>query len=170
MAEQLTTPRELLVSCLRRMLWIELQLVEHVLPELTEEAHATDLKHGFERHLLETEQHVETVRDVLGDLLAPSDPEESPAFEGLVKEHEQLVERSADGHLMTDLAHAVAAIATEHLELASYEALASLAEALGEEEVGIRLREVMEQEEFALEQVERATAKLLAEQVESERL
>jgi hypothetical protein len=44
----------------------------------------------------------------------------------------------------------------------------SLAESLGEDEVGIRLREVMEQEEVALEQVESATAKLLAEQVESE--
>jgi ferritin-like metal-binding protein YciE len=72
--------------------------------------------------------------------------------------------------LLNDLAHAQAAAATEHLELAAYESLASLAEALGEESVAIRLREVMEQEEFALEQVESATAKLLAEKVESERL
>jgi hypothetical protein len=34
----------------------------------------------------------------------------------------------------------------------------------------MRLREVLEQEEFALEQVEGAMAKLLAEKVESERL
>jgi ferritin-like metal-binding protein YciE len=54
--------------------------------------------------------------------------------------------------------------------LATYESLISLAESLGEEEVGIRLREVMEQEELALEQVERAMSKLLAEKVESSRL
>ena len=71
---------------------------------------------------------------------------------------------------MRDLAHAVAALATEHLELATYESLVSLAESLGEEEAGIRLREVLEQEEIALEQVESALAKLLAEQVESARL
>ncbi|HZT94671.1 MAG TPA: DUF892 family protein [Gaiellaceae bacterium] len=171
MAEQLTTPRELLAACLRQMLWIERQLADVVLPRLSEQAHAPDLRRGFERHLLETESHVATVRDVLGDLHESIRPEESAAFRGLVAEHEQLVGRVAeDDHLLTDLAHAVAALATEHLELATYETLVSLAESLGEEEAGIRLREVMEQEEFALEQVEGALAKLLAEKVESDRL
>jgi hypothetical protein len=45
-----------------------------------------------------------------------------------------------------------------------------VAESAGEEAIGIRLREVLEQEEFALEQVEGAMAKLLAEKVESELL
>ena len=93
------------------------------------------------------------------------------ASAGLVTQHEQLVGRVAeDDHLLSDLAHGVAALATEHLELATYESLVSLAESLGEEEVAIRLREVLEQEEIALEQVERAMAKLLAEKVESARL
>jgi ferritin-like metal-binding protein YciE len=168
MAEQLTTPRELLAACLRQMLWIERQLADDVLPRLREQAHAPDLRSGFDRHLLETESHVSTVRDVLGDLHVPVRPEESPSFRGLVAQHEQLVGRVADDDpVLTDLAHAVAALATEHLELAAYESLVGLAESLGEEEVGIRLREVMEQEEIALEQVERAMAKLLAEKVES---
>lgn len=170
MAGQLTTPRELLAVRLRQMLGIELQLADEVLPQLAAAAHATDLRRGFERHLLETRDHVDTVRDVLDDLHVPAEPEESPGFRGLVAEHEQLVARCADGHLMTDLAHAVAALATEHVELAAYETLVSLAESLGEEEIGIRLREVLEQEEFALEQVESGIAKLLAERVESERL
>jgi ferritin-like metal-binding protein YciE len=171
MAEQLTTSRELLAVCLRQMLWIERQLAYDVLPRLREQAHAPDLRAGFGRHLLETESHVSTVRDVLADLRVPAEPEESPGFRGLVAEHEQLVGRVAeDDHLLRDLAHAVSALATEHLELAAYESLVSLAESLGEEEVGIRLREVLEQEEFALEQVENAMAKLLAEKVESARL
>ena len=166
MPEQLTTPRELFAACLRQMLWIERQLAEDVLPRLREEVHAPDLRAGFDRHLLETESHISTVRDVLDDLHAPVVPEESPSFRGLVAEHEQLVGRVADDDpVLTDLAHSVAALATEHLELATYETLVSLAESLGEEEIGIRLREVMEQEEFALEQVERAMAKLLAEKV-----
>lgn len=171
MAELLTNPRELLAARLRQMLWIELQLSEDVLPQLREQAHAPDLQWAFERHILETEGHVEAVREVLRDLEAPADPEESPAFEGLVAEHEQLVKQVfEDGHLLSDLAHAQAALATEHLEMAGYRSLASLAETLGEETIGIRLRELMEQEELALEQVERATAKLLAEKVESKRL
>jgi ferritin-like metal-binding protein YciE len=168
MAEQLTTPRELLAACLRQMLWIESKLADAVLPQLREQAHAPQLRAGFDRHLLETESHVSTVRDVLGDLHVPAEPEESPGFRGLVVEHELLVGRVADDDpVLTDLAHGVAALATEHLELATYETLVSLAESLGEEEIGIRLREVMEQEEIALEQVERAMAKLLAEKVAS---
>jgi ferritin-like metal-binding protein YciE len=129
------------------------------------------LRHGFDRHLVETKAHAATVRDLLGDLHVSTEPEESPSFRGLLTEHEQLAGRVVqDDHLLNDLAHAIAALATEHLELASYEALVSLAESLGEEEVASRLREVLEQEEIALEQVESALAKLLAEQVESARL
>ena len=104
MAEQLTTPRELLGACLRQMLWIERQLADDVLPRLREQAHAPHLRAGFDRHLLETESHVSTVRDVLGDLHLPAEPEESPSFRGLVAEHEQLVGRVAeDDHLLRDL-------------------------------------------------------------------
>ena len=169
MTEPLATPRELLAACLRQMLWVEQQLAHRVLPELSERVHSTDLKRRFDRHRLETEGHVRTVRGVLDDLDLPAEPEESPAFRGLVAEHEQLARR-CESPVMCDLAHAVAALAAEHLELATYEALVSVAESVGEEEIGIRLREVLEQEEFALEQVEGAMAKLLAEKVESERL
>jgi ferritin-like metal-binding protein YciE len=171
MAEQLTTPRELLAACLRQMLWIERELAYTVLPRLSEQAHTPDLRAGLDRHLLETEAHATTVRDVLGELGVPAEPEESPGFRGLLAEHEQLADRvSADDHLLNDLAHAVAALATEHLELATYESLVSLAESLGEEQIAIRLREILEQEEIALEHVESAMAKLLAEKVESARL
>jgi ferritin-like metal-binding protein YciE len=169
MAEPLSTPRELLAACLRQMLWIERQLADEVLPELSELVRSTDLKRSFDRHRLETDAHVRTVRDVLADLRLPAEPEESPALRGLVAEHEQLAGR-CESPVMCDLAHAVAALAAEHLEIATYEALVSVAESAGEEEIGIRLREVLEQEEFALEQVEAAMAKLLAEKVESERL
>ena len=171
MAELLTTPRELFAARLRQMLWVESQLADEVLPQLLGKAHATDLRFGFERHLFETRQHVDTIRAVLHELQVSADPQESPALKGLVKEHEQLSKQVAEADpLLGDLAHAQAAAATEHLELAAYDSLVSLAQALDEEPIAIRLREVMEQEEFALEQIDRATAKLLAEKVESERL
>ena len=171
MPELLISPRDLLAARLRQMLWVELQLSEKVLPRLLEQAHSIDLKHGFQRHLLETERHVATVREILHELEAPAGPEESPALQGLVREHEELVAQVAgDSRLLEDLAHAQAASATEHLEMAAYDSLSGLAEALGEEEIATRLREVMEQEELALELVDRSQAKLLAEKVESERL
>jgi ferritin-like metal-binding protein YciE len=55
----------------------------------------------------------------------------------------------------------------EHLEIAAYTELRSLANALGEEDVAIRLQEILEQEQYALELAEKALAKVLAEHVES---
>jgi ferritin-like metal-binding protein YciE len=170
-AEQLTNPRELFAARLREMLWIELKLAEDVLPQLLDQSHSTDLQYAFERHLLETREHVEVVRGMLAGLEVPIDPEESPALKGLVSEHEELVKRiESSRHDLLDLAHAQAAAATEHIEMAAYDALAGMAEALGEEELATTLRELMEQEQFALEQVKRALTTLLAEKVESERL
>ena len=171
MADVLLSPRDLLAARLRQMLWVELQLSQKVLPKLLEQAHATDLKHGFGRHLRETEGHVATVRDILEELEVPARPEESPALQGLLAEHEQLLAQiGGENRLLEDLAHAQAAAATEHLEIAAYDSLSGLAEALGEESIAIRLRELMEQEELALELLDRSQAKLLAEKVESERL
>jgi ferritin-like metal-binding protein YciE len=170
-ADPLTDAEELLVARLRTMLGIELALAGHVLPELVEGASAPDLRLAFERHLLETKEHVRAVREALRELAVHVEPEESAAFQGLVEEHERLLERVDESRPeLRDLAHVESAAATEHLEMAAYDSLASLAEALGREELAIRLRDLMEQEQFALEEVERAATKLLAEKVESERL
>lgn len=164
-AEPLTSPRELLAARLRRLLWIELELAEEVLPALLAAAHALDLRYGLERHLHETRGHVDALRDVLHELRVPGDPERSPALQGIVKEHEHLLKRvSGRGRLLSDLAHAQSLTALEHLELAGYASLVGLAEALGEQQVATRLRTLLEQEELALELVGRATARLLAEQ------
>ena len=171
MSEFLTNPRELLAARLRQMLWLERQLAEEVLPELRAQADAHDLQWAFHRHCLETERHVAGLRTVLGELDVAAEPEESPAFKGLMAEHAQLLEQIPDDDsLLRDLAHAQAAAMTELLEVAAYKWLASLAEALGERTIAILLHEVMEQERLALELVEGATAKLLAEKVESTRL
>ncbi len=170
MAEPVTSAEDLFQARLRQMLFVELKLADEVLPLLLGEARSTDLRYAFERHLAETRGHVQTLRDILSGLEVHAEPETSPALLGVVDEHEQLVKRIASsGHLVSDLVHAEAAAATEHLEMSAYHMLSSMAEALGEEEIAIRLREVMEQEELALEFVDRAAAKLLAEKVESER-
>ena len=139
MAGQLTTPRELLAACLRQMLWIERQLAYDVLPRLREQA--LHRIYGPASAGIFSRPSPMSGRCATSSAISSSaEPEESPGFRGLVAEHEQLVGRVAeDDHLLSDLAHGVAALATEHLELATYESLVSLAESLGEEEVAIRL-------------------------------
>lgn len=142
---------ELLVDRLRRVLWVEERLHDEVLPAALERARATDLRDGIERHLVETRQHALTVRTILNLLGEQQRAVEEPAF------HAEL-----GG---TDLELCELLVRTEHLEIASYTFLRSLANALGEEDVGVRLTEILEQEEYALELVQKATAKILAETV-----
>jgi ferritin-like metal-binding protein YciE len=168
MSDPITSPADLFEARLREMLFVEERLADEVLPRLLREAHSTDLRFGFERHLAETQGHVEIVRDLLSELGVRATPERSPALEALVAEHDRLLERVGEGGAVaSDLVHAMAASATEHLEMASYDVLSSMAEAFGHETVAVRLRELFEQEELALELVDRAVTKLLAEEVES---
>jgi ferritin-like metal-binding protein YciE len=145
---------EAFVARLHQMLWVEQTLANEVLPLVYERVHGVGLKYGVERHQLETKQHVMTVRTCLNLIGERQEGIESPALLGL---REELGE--------TDLELADFLAKSEHLEIAAYTWLRSAANALGEEDLAMRLTEVLEQEQYALELVEKETAKLLAENV-----
>ena len=73
--------------------------------------------------------NVETVFEILGE--TPHE-EECIAFEGLKKEHEEMVKESASS--LIDLVDLGAAARTENYEIAAYEGLRRMAKALGESE------------------------------------
>ena len=150
------TAQELLIHRLHQMLWVEERLSEDILPHCYEHVSATDLKYGIERHQLETKQHLLTVRTILNLLGERQHGSETALLAGLEAELGE-----------TDLEIADLLAKGEHLEIAAYTTLRSLANALGEEEIAIRLTEILEQEEYALELVQKATAKILAETVEN---
>jgi ferritin-like metal-binding protein YciE len=159
-------PRSLFLHELRTMLWVEHELAETVLPELFELVRATGLRRDVGRHLRETEGHERNVRRVLVRLGERADPEPAPALLALRQEHESLL-RLVDREELADLVHADAIARTEHYELAVYGGLVHLARALALPlELVALLRENMEQEAYALEQVEDALAQLLAERIE----
>ena len=134
------------------MLWIEETLAHEVLPLLLEHAEGNDLCYGLERHRLETKEHALGVRVALEKLGAHPLPEPTPDLPVPDLEH-------------GDLGIVETIMKTEHLEIAAYTLLRSVANALGEEEIALRLQEVLEQEQYALELTEKAAAKLLAERV-----
>ena len=139
---------------LHQMLWVEQTLADELLPLVYERSDAVGLKYGVERHRRETKQHVMTVRTCLNLVGERQDGIESPALLGL---REELGEN--------DLELADFLAKSEHLEIAAYTWLRSTANALGAEDVAMRLTGVLEQEQYALELVEKETAKLLAESV-----
>jgi ferritin-like metal-binding protein YciE len=139
-----------LVERLQRMLWVEETLARDVIPLLLEHA-GNDLLYGLERHRLETKEHALAVRAILDRLGRRADP--------------QPVALPAPDLAAGDLGIAEAVLQVEHLEIAAYTLLRSVANALGEEAIGLRLQEVLDQERYALELAEKAAAKLLAELV-----
>jgi ferritin-like metal-binding protein YciE len=163
-------PRALLVHRLRGMRWIEEELAGNVLPRLRARVHAVGLAQLLDKHLLETETHVTNVKLVLhGVADAVPAGVESPAFRGLVDEDARAVAALADGdRRLLDLATLDSVGRTEHLEVAAYQGLVQLAQAVGaEHELVLLLRENMEQDAYAAEEGEHVLAKLLAEGVES---
>jgi ferritin-like metal-binding protein YciE len=165
------TPQELLAHRLRTMLWVEGRLADELLPLLYDHVHHVELKLGIERHILETQGHVRTVRSALHLLGASEQPEKSPALLGLEAEHHALMQAvDQEREDVVDLLHADVIMQGEHQEIAAYESLIAVAQALGEEEIAAMLQEILEQEHYALELAEKAATKLLAEKVESPRL
>ena len=154
------TAHELFVHRLHQMLWVEETLAKEILPMLRDHVHSTGLTYGLERHELETKQHALTVRGILHLIGERGEPQQSRALLGLKAEHDALMEE-----FPTDAMHAALIAQGEHLEIAAYTALRSMANALGEEDIAMRLTEILEQEEYALELVHKATAKILAETV-----
>jgi ferritin-like metal-binding protein YciE len=161
----LSDTRELFLRELRTILWVERMLADTVIPELLGHVHATDLVWALERHLLETEDQAGNVRTLLVRLHAETDPEESAAFLGLKREHDELMQLlDTENRSLVDIFHTGVIARTEHLEIAAYTGLVQMAKALGvDHEDVLLLRENLEQEQHALEQAEHALAKLLAE-------
>ena len=156
---KITEPRELLVHKLASMLYVERELAEKVLPELLEEIGNTQLKQGITSHLAQTRGHVANIEQAFAILGEEPDAEKSAAFDGLTKDHNQLVKK-LEFQPLEDIVHAGAAAKTEHLEIASYEGMINIAESIGETEIIHLLEENLDQEREALEQVKMISKQL----------
>lgn len=145
--------RELFFRELHAILDVEQRLAKDVLPGLRERAHAVGLRAALDRHLLETEEHVENLRRVFAFTGEPLVP------------HEARLPEPAAGN---DVEILISILRTEALEVASYTFLVQAAQALAVDEDAVRLLRLnMEQDAYALEEAEKELAKLLAENVEN---
>jgi ferritin-like metal-binding protein YciE len=159
MAKSIKSPHDLLVRMLGEMLYVEQQQTEEVLPKLIKEVHSDELRRGLEQHLEQTRQQrsrVEQAFELIGE--RPT-PQTNHAFSGVRAAHDQLAE-NIEGRELRDVFDADAAAKAEHLEVAGYHALVTLAEQLGEAELADALREVERQEERMIGQLERVQADL----------
>jgi ferritin-like metal-binding protein YciE len=148
-ASTMTEPRALFLHELGDVLYAEQTLVK-VLPKLQKEATDEELAASFEAHLEETRQHVENVKQAFGELGEPPKPEKCAGIEGLTKEHDEFVSGESPSPDVLDAFLTGAGARTEHYEIAAYEGLVTMAEAMGETTVAKLLRENLQQEQKAL--------------------
>ena len=158
----ITEPRQLFVSDLQAMLYVEQRLAEDVLPELANEITNSEFKEKIRHHLEETKQHVANVERAFELLGEEPKPEKSHAVDGLVAQHDK-VAKNIESTRLRDLFDAGAAAKTEHLEIAAYESLITTAESLGETEIASLLEENLDEEKHALKQAKKAGEQLAKE-------
>jgi ferritin-like metal-binding protein YciE len=155
---EIRTPRDLFLHELGDILYVERKLVDEVLPKLIGEVESAEFRNGLERHLEQTKGHITNLDQVFDLLGEEPKPEKCIGFEGLKKEHEELV-GEADPSLI-DLIDTGAATRTEHYEIAAYSGLMEMARSLGETDAVSLLEENLKEEKEALREVESVTKTL----------
>jgi ferritin-like metal-binding protein YciE len=159
----ITNPRELFLHELGDILYVERKLANETLPKLIEEVNDEEFAVGLESHLKETRRHVANVERVFEIFGEEPHEEECIGFQGLKREHEQLVDETSPA--LIDLVDAGAAARTENYEIAAYEGLRRMAKGLGEDEAVELLDTNLKQEKEALREVEKVATRLSKEAV-----
>jgi len=149
---KLSSPRDLFLASLAQMLWVERMLVFEVLPELQRQVESESLVAAVAEHLTQTHGHVARCEEAFRALGAEPVSARHAGAAGLADQHRETTAKLAEPRL-ADLFHASAAIATEHLEIASYDALIELARALGRDDVERLLAETRDEEAQTLERL-----------------
>ena len=141
--------QELLIEELQDLLHAEMQLTK-ALPKMASAAHNPKLKECFEKHLLQTEGHVERLKRAFALLGEKAQTKPCKAMEGLVAEGEETIKEGQEKEeLSADLALITAAQKVEHYEISAYGTLRSLARQIRQFEVSELLTHTLGEEESA---------------------
>jgi len=141
--------RDLLVDDLQDLLSAETQLVA-ALPKMAEAAIHPKLKEAFEKHLEQTEVHVERLRKAFEFLGEKAQAKTCKGMKGLIEEGQETIEENEDAEeFASDLALIGAAQKVEHYEISGYGTARCLARQIGEREVSTLLSHTLGEEESA---------------------
>ncbi len=157
--------KELLVEELQDLLHAEGQLLA-ALPKMAKAAHSPTLKAAFEKHLIQTQTHVERLKKSFELLGEKAQPKPCKAMQGLVAEGEETIEEGNEKDpLIADIALVASAQRVEHYEIAGYGNVRALARLLGEIEVAHLLTSTLGEEEAADHLLTMISAPILQEAV-----
>jgi Mn-containing catalase len=141
--------KDLLTEEMQDLLHAEMQLTK-ALPKMAEAAHNPKLRELFEKHLVQTQGHVERLKEAFEALGEKAQPKPCKAMEGLIAEGQETITEGAEKpEQASDLALLTAAQKVEHYEISGYGTLRNLARQIGEFQVYELLSHTLGEEESA---------------------
>jgi ferritin-like metal-binding protein YciE len=136
---------EFFVDELKDIYWAEKNLAK-ALPKLKKAATSPELAAAFEKHTVETKNHIETLDKVFELLAEKAQAKKCDAMEGLLAEADGIIEDTDSGTLVRDAGLILAAQKVEHYEIATYGTLRVFAENMGHTDVVELLSQTLEEE------------------------
>ena len=146
---KLDTLQRLYVEELRDLYNAENQLLK-ALPKMAKAVSSEELKHAFEKHLEQTERHVERLEDIFQALNQNPKGKTCHGMKGLVEEGSEILKEEGDPSVV-DAGIIVAAQKVEHYEIASYGSVRTFAELLGQKKAAELLQTTLDEESEANE-------------------
>lgn len=141
--------RELLTDQLQDLLHAEMQLV-NALPKMAEAAQHPKVREAFEKHLIQTQEHVERLRKAFELIGEEAEPKPCKAMKGLIEEGSETIEEGKEKEaIAADLSLIAAAQRVEHYEISAYGTARALARQAGEVECARLLSHTLGEEEAA---------------------
>jgi ferritin-like metal-binding protein YciE len=144
-SKDIKTLDDLFVHTLRDIYYAEKQITE-ALPKMIDKATAPDLRAGFEKHLRETEGHVERLEKVFQMHGTEAKEVDCPAIDGILEEADEVSGEVEDKNVL-DAALIASAQAVEHYEITRYGTLIAWAKQLGRDDCASVLAETFKEEE-----------------------
>lgn len=143
----MTDLEELFLNELADIYHAEKQLSK-ALPKMAKAAHSADLKHAFDEHCSETEEHISRLEEVFEIFGKRAKGKKCEGIEGIVSESKEMLSEfkkraSLDAGLIASAQKA------EHYEIASYGTLCTWAKQLGKDRVLSLLKQNLQEEKAA---------------------
>lgn len=140
--------KEFFIDQLKDIYWAEKRLVT-ALPKMQKAATSDELKNCIGEHIAVTKEQVARIEQVFEMLDEKPVAKKCDAMVGLLEEGNSVMEETEKGSATRDVGIIVSSQKIEHYEIASYGALATLAETLGLTEIKELLGQTLAEEKEA---------------------
>jgi ferritin-like metal-binding protein YciE len=146
---KLDTLQKLYIDELRDLYNAENQLLK-ALPKMAKAASSEELKNAFEKHLEQTETHVERLENIFEQLDQTPKGKTCHGMKGLIEEGSEILKEEGDPSVL-DAGIIVAAQKVEHYEIAGYGSVRTFAELLNQKSAVELLQTTLDEESEANE-------------------